>query len=175
MGKSNSSRNPRKARAEQHKAERDPTAPVPGRLDFKLAMDDCGKTGSGPDEGGEKVHGWENRGAAINNYRASPNEFLRDLYSWQENTDHARYSYYYRTYVNKFYIFGCPHCKEASGRWCPVHVRQVILLQWREVVKEMTRGWTRPLEMQDYGDIFASALKQFQRSPNKLGAILGHE
>ena len=172
---SNSSRNPRKARADRHKAERDATAPVPGRLDFNLAMDDCGRTIRN-DEGGVNVHGWENRGAAVSNYRENPNEFLRDLYLWQNNTNHPRYGYVYgKYYGRKRYPYSCPHCEEAWAVWCPAHVRQAILLEWREVVKEMTRGWTHPLEMQDYGDIFASALKRFQRSPNLLGELLGHE
>ena len=92
------------------------------------------------------IHGWENRGAAVNAYRGNPSEFLRDLYQWQDNT-------------------------EASGRWCPAHVRQFVLLRWREVVRHWTRT-SRHLDLYDYGDIFARALKLYQRAPDELAVDL---
>ena len=112
------------------------------------------------------IHGWENRGAAVNAYRGNPSEFLRDLYQWQDNTEHPRYSHFYRTYCTD-YDPVCPHCTEASGRWCPAHVRQFVLLRWREVVRPWTRT-SRHLDLYDYGDIFARALKLYQRAPDEL-------
>ena len=150
-GKQSSSRNPpkEKERAERHKSDRDPGNPTPTRLDINLAMDDCDafdhRFNRQPGTG-VQIHGWENRGAAVNNYRRDPGEFLRDLYLWQDNAEHPRYSRSFRLrYDGNPFSWQCPLCDEASGRWCPAHVRQVILLKWREVVGHSIRHWSRLL------------------------------